>query len=113
MRFCELSAAIENLDEGFIEVHAGSPDTLTETSPLNPPDPATLSVIGTLVLPLTRFTDVGENRDETEMEKSGEASTSSEAPHEQLEKNSENVNRNMQIAVELFDRTIATFPDSP
>ncbi len=42
-----------------------------ETGALNPFDPTTDTVNGTLVLPCTKLTEVGENRDVTDSEKSG------------------------------------------
>jgi hypothetical protein len=57
-------------DAGVVDVPAGRPDSAIETDPLNPCDPTIETVTGTLVLPCTKLTEVDENRDVTETEKS-------------------------------------------
>lgn len=58
-------------DAGLADVPAGRPDIAIETEPLNPCDPRMETVTGTLVLPCTKLTDVGENTEVTDTEKSG------------------------------------------
>lgn len=58
-------------DAGVVDVPAGRPDIATKADPLNPFDPTIETVTGTLVLPCTRLTEVDENRDVTDTEKSG------------------------------------------
>ena len=58
-------------DAGVVDVPAGRPDSAIETDPLNPLDPTIETVTGTLVVPCTKLTEVDENRDVTDTEKSG------------------------------------------
>lgn len=58
-------------DAGLVDVPAGRPDIAIETDPLNPCDPTIETVTGTLVLPCTKLTEVEENGDVTDTEKSG------------------------------------------
>jgi hypothetical protein len=60
-------------DTGLVDVPAGSPEIDTETDPLNPCKPTTDTVTGTDVLPCTKLTEVDENSDATEREKSAGA----------------------------------------
>ena len=60
-------------DTGLVDVPAGRPEINTETDPLNPCKATTDTVTGTDVLPCTKLTEVDENRDATEREKSAGA----------------------------------------
>src|SRR5205085_11310074 len=48
-------------DAGLVDVPAGRPNIDIETDALNPFDPTTDTVNGTLVLPCTKLTEVDEN----------------------------------------------------
>jgi hypothetical protein len=70
VKFCEEFALIVIGDAGVVDVPAGRPEIAIETDPLNPFDPTIETVSGTLVLPCTKLTEVDENRDITDTEKS-------------------------------------------
>ena len=68
---CDEFAPSVSGDAGLMDDPVGRPDIDIETDLLNPFDPTIETVTGTLVLPCTRLTEVDENGDVTDTEKSG------------------------------------------
>jgi len=70
VKVCDEFALTVIGEAGLVDVPAGRPEIVIETDPLNPFVPTIDTASGTLALPFTKLTEVDENRDVTDTEKS-------------------------------------------